>query len=413
MMMHGDGCGDDDDPLTWRSLALALVYLLFLAGCFLYDALAVPLLDGMEVLCTRLRIGRLASDLMDSTNVYHVLRLATLPWLGWRERGSVLLHGLSALPLTAWLGWTAIKCLKHLVSPYFSLRAAVLLPLLHLAGAYLANAAVAVARFVESRVAGTPVRRFLICGTPLTKYQWWSVYCVIAALLRQSSRRAPPCSFDGFYRQKYWPRGLCPWLLRRLTQCVALTTAVIVLTTQRDAWGGQLLPRRAGRDVPLGQSGADYDEGYDLSWCTAKNIRRFLPDVTHGKVVSVYDGDTLTLAGRHAGQGPPTLFSVRLAGVDTPEMTAATREEREAAVAARDALRSRVMARIVQVSVKRADKYGRLLADVSIGGEDMSQWLIASGHGRPYGGGRRLGWSFFARDTSGGGGEDQDDDDAF
>ena len=35
-------------------------------------------------------------DVMDSTNVYHVLRLATLPWLGWRERGSVL-HGLSAL----------------------------------------------------------------------------------------------------------------------------------------------------------------------------------------------------------------------------------------------------------------------------------------------------------------------------
>ena len=87
-------------------------------------------------------------------------------------------------------------------------------------------------------------------------------------------------------------------------------------------------------------SSAGTDEDAQLARCTAKNTPRFVPDVRRGKVTSVYDGDTLTIAARHSQQGPAYLFSVRLEGIDTPEIRGASSEgEKRAALAARDALR--------------------------------------------------------------------------
>ena len=123
--------------------------------------------------------------------------------------------------------------------------------------------------------------------------------------------------------------------------------------------------------------------------CTDKNCMKFVPQVRRGKVVSVYDGDTLTLAARHGKQGPPFLFRVRLAGIDTPELRGGSPAEKEAAIAARDWLRERVLGKCVTLEEVGLEKYGRLLARVVHKGKDVGSLLLAEGHAVPYDGGKK------------------------
>ena len=44
----------------------------------------------------------------------------------------------------------------------------------------------------------------------------------------------------------------------------------------------------------------------------------YIPELTHGKVVKVYDGDTITIASQLPGSSTLYRFSIRLAGIDTP-----------------------------------------------------------------------------------------------
>jgi endonuclease YncB( thermonuclease family) len=47
----------------------------------------------------------------------------------------------------------------------------------------------------------------------------------------------------------------------------------------------------------------------------------FIPPVNKGIVIKVYDGDTITIASKLPIKNSPLYrFSVRLAGIDTPEM---------------------------------------------------------------------------------------------
>ena len=86
-------------------------------------------------------------------------------------------------------------------------------------------------------------------------------------------------------------------------------------------------------------------------------------------------------------------FSVRIRGVDTPEIRGKCEAEKEGAVAARDFLRELLAraARIDLVDVKRG-KYFRIVATVRADGVDMAAALIENGLGRPYGGGKRAEW---------------------
>ena len=105
------------------------------------------------------------------------------------------------------------------------------------------------------------------------------------------------------------------------------------------------------------------------------------------KVLSVYDGDTCTVAGWIPGGARK--FKVRLNGIDTPEMRGGTKKEKDAAVKARDALSGRILGKIVTLEDVGTDKYGRVLATVKCGGEDICQWMIDEGHAKPYFGGTK------------------------
>lgn len=93
----------------------------------------------------------------------------------------------------------------------------------------------------------------------------------------------------------------------------------------------------------------------------------------------VHDGDTLVLAdGR----------KVRLIGINTPELARDDRPAEPLAVAARDALRDELRKRLgkgatlaLRYGRDRRDRYGRLLAHVYAGGENITAWLLRQGYG--------------------------------
>lgn len=120
------------------------------------------------------------------------------------------------------------------------------------------------------------------------------------------------------------------------------------------------------------------------------------------QVASVHDGDTFSLQGRFTPWGLP--LSVRVLGVDTPELwTAKCPQEKAAAVAARDHVRDlvRQAGGLVTLDVKGWDKYGgRVNAQVYLRINrkrvDLAQNLIAGGFAAPYSGsGPKRDWCEF------------------
>ena len=88
-----------------------------------------------------------------------------------------------------------------------------------------------------------------------------------------------------------------------------------------------------------------------------------------GVVTHVTDGDTVWV--REDGRKP---VSVRLHGIDAPERCQDGGEE------ATEALAARVLKRQVHVDTRAVDGYGRLVGTVTLGGEDIGEWLVMQGH---------------------------------
>ncbi|MBL8615840.1 MAG: thermonuclease family protein [Deltaproteobacteria bacterium] len=90
-----------------------------------------------------------------------------------------------------------------------------------------------------------------------------------------------------------------------------------------------------------------------------------------GKVVKVYDGDTITLASGD---------KVRLRGVNTPELRPAEAYGKEA----RDAAAKLLMGQEITLSYgpgEKRDGYGRLVASVRCDGVDLATMLVENGLG--------------------------------
>ena len=94
----------------------------------------------------------------------------------------------------------------------------------------------------------------------------------------------------------------------------------------------------------------------------------------YGRVVSVYDGDTYTLADGN---------KIRLRGVNTPELKPAE----DFGVEARDAVRDLILGKEVKISygTVKVDSYGRLIASVeSEDGKDVATELLRLGYGHVF-----------------------------
>lgn len=118
------------------------------------------------------------------------------------------------------------------------------------------------------------------------------------------------------------------------------------------------------------------------------------------RVLSVYDGDTMTLAIPFKGH--PYKFSVRMEGIDTPEMKG---DDKERAVEARDRLIELITGKrsvgkevfknsvyLVWFECSGFDKYRRLLGKVysAKNSKNLADILIAEKHGYAYYGGTKM-----------------------
>jgi endonuclease YncB( thermonuclease family) len=122
-----------------------------------------------------------------------------------------------------------------------------------------------------------------------------------------------------------------------------------------------------------------------------KDTSPFVYPITFGKVIKVYDGDTITIASKLPNtDGPIYRFSVRLNGIDTPEIRGKSVAEKELAIVVRDALRERIMHQIVELRNVANEKYGRILADVYIDNVSINDWLVEQNFAVPYTGGKKM-----------------------
>ena len=112
--------------------------------------------------------------------------------------------------------------------------------------------------------------------------------------------------------------------------------------------------------------------------------------IKYGKVIKVYDGDTITIAAKLPNtNGPVYRFSVRLDGIDTPEIKGKSVAERELAKQARDVLHELIYGKVVELRNVANEKYGRILADVYIGDTNVNQWLVSENFAVLYDGGKK------------------------
>lgn len=109
------------------------------------------------------------------------------------------------------------------------------------------------------------------------------------------------------------------------------------------------------------------------------NSTQFIPPITDGIVVKVYDGDTFTIVSKLPYDDSPLYrFSVRINRIDCPEIKGKTIEEKDCAKLAKQHVTDLLLGKQVNLQNISTDKYGRILADVfSSDGVNVGENLIS------------------------------------
>ena len=129
------------------------------------------------------------------------------------------------------------------------------------------------------------------------------------------------------------------------------------------------------------------EDGTDIKW--ADTVEFTFP-IQGGRVIKVYDGDTITIASKLPFNDSPLYrLSVRLNGIDTPEIKGKNEDEKLAAKNARDSLSALILNKYVTLKNIQSEKYGRILADVYLGDVCLNEWMIKERFAVKYDGGTK------------------------
>jgi micrococcal nuclease len=131
-------------------------------------------------------------------------------------------------------------------------------------------------------------------------------------------------------------------------------------------------------------------DGTDIKW---EDTVEFTFPIKGGRVIKVYDADTITIASKLPYDDSPMYrLSVRLNGIDTPEMKGkgVSDDEKEAAKLARDFVSNLVLNKFVTLQNIESEKYGRILADVYIGNVHLNELLLKERYAVKYDGGTKI-----------------------
>ena len=122
-----------------------------------------------------------------------------------------------------------------------------------------------------------------------------------------------------------------------------------------------------------------------------------LPGPVAASLIRVVDGDTLEVKVR-IWLGQELVTSVRIRGIDAPELHGRCRRETILAAAATDRLADLTGETLTLTAVGEDKYFGRVVADVTNqAGDDLGRLMLASGLARPYDGGQRGDWCGLVR----------------
>jgi endonuclease YncB( thermonuclease family) len=125
-----------------------------------------------------------------------------------------------------------------------------------------------------------------------------------------------------------------------------------------------------------------------INW---KDTIQFVPPVEKGVVIKVYDGDTITIASKLPYHTSPLYrFSVRLNGIDCPEIKGKDENEKQCAQIAKKEMSELIMNKVVTLKNVQTEKYGRILADVYIGDLHLNKHMIEKKLAVSYDGGTKI-----------------------
>ena len=129
------------------------------------------------------------------------------------------------------------------------------------------------------------------------------------------------------------------------------------------------------------------ENGHVIKW---EDTVEFTFPITCGRVIKVYDGDTITIASKLPFNDSPLYrLSVRFNGIDTPEIKGKTEDEKNAAKSARDALSNLILNKVVILKNIQSEKYGRILAEVYLDELCLNEWMIQQRYAVKYDGGTK------------------------
>jgi len=122
----------------------------------------------------------------------------------------------------------------------------------------------------------------------------------------------------------------------------------------------------------------------------------FQDKIIFARIEEIYDGDTVKIIVLFGEI--PVRFSLRILGIDTPEIKhgeGRLPEEHTAAVKVRDYMRSLFPKNIAKICIRDWDKYGgRVLGELFLEtGENVAEILIQGGWARPYHGEKKKPWT--------------------
>ena len=131
-----------------------------------------------------------------------------------------------------------------------------------------------------------------------------------------------------------------------------------------------------------------------------KDTIPFVPPISGGRVIKVYDGDTITIASKLPYKKSPLYrFSVRLNGIDSPEIKGVSKKETQMAIISRDKLAEKCLGKKVKLTEIKREKYGRVLADIHCDGICLNEWMITEKLAVKYNGGtkEKINWGEYMK----------------
>lgn len=140
---------------------------------------------------------------------------------------------------------------------------------------------------------------------------------------------------------------------------------------------------------------------YDSNeWLTKINIHipiiwkdtiQFTPPIEKGIVIKVYDGDTITIASKLPYENSPLYrFSVRLNGIDCPEIKGKDEHEKQCSQLAKQELSDLILNKIITLKNIQTEKYGRILADVYLDDFHLNKHMLDKRLAVIYDGGTKI-----------------------